>query len=149
MDSLHESIKSRVTAGKSETKLSGRVSIANLQSNHLLQTHIFEVLPCRTSKATDGKSTSSSTNLYTSTSYTSNITHFSNFINWLSILLINTWLEIIKTSWIWSLESSVKARRSCRRIPASSMNKRAPSFMVPVRSNLLWTCQSVLFLGKR
>lgn len=36
---------------------------------------------------------------------------------------------------MWSLESSVKARRSCLRIPSSIMKSRAPSLIVSVRSN--------------
>lgn len=36
---------------------------------------------------------------------------------------------------MWSLESSVKARRSCLRIPSSSMKSRAPSLIVSVRSS--------------
>lgn len=51
--------------------------------------------------------------------------------------------EIWRTSWMWSLESSVKAIRSCRLIPASTKNILAPSRIVSVRSNFFWTCQFI------
>lgn len=47
------------------------------------------------------------------------------------------------TSWMWSFESSVKARMSFLRIPSSKMKRRAPSLMVSVRSSFLLTCKSL------
>lgn len=49
----------------------------------------------------------------------------------------------LQTSWMWSFESSVNARRSCLRIPSSIRKRRAPSLMVSVRSSFLWTRQSL------
>lgn len=99
-------MKSRVTAGKSEAKMNGKVS--NAKSNHLLlMTQLFEVLPCRNSKATDGKSTSSWTSLYTSTSYTSKNNTFQQFCQ-LIIHLVDKYLEIIKKPLeyeAWNLQS--------------------------------------------
>lgn len=72
--------------------MNGKVSNASLKSNHLLlMTQIFEVLPFRNSKATDGRSTSSSTNLYTSTSYTSKNNTFQQFCQ-LIIHLVDKYL---------------------------------------------------------
>lgn len=55
-------------------------------------------------------------------------------------------MSLGQTSSIWSFESSVKASRSCRRIPSSTKKRRAPSLIVSVRSSFfatfqfLWVC---------
>ena len=99
-------------------------------------------LPLATSTATEGTSIWSSTNLYTSTSCREYESEFSS-TELRTFRGVERVILLTQTSSIWSFESSVKARKSCLRIPSSTKKRRAPSLIVSVRSNFLstfWIC---------
>lgn len=97
-------------------------------------------LPCTTSLATEGISISSSTSLYTSTSCKLHQWFIKSRAYAIEVGK-RIMLTHLQTSCTWSLESSVRARISCLRIPSSNRKRRAPSLMVSVRSSFFCTCQ--------
>ena len=99
-------------------------------------------LPLATSTATEGTSIWSSTSLYTSTSCREYESEFSS-TKLRTFKGVERVILLTQTSSIWSFESSVKARRSCLRMPSSTKKRRAPSLIVSVRSNFLSTFQSL------